>query len=386
MTQVAAPQPMPGIAPAQPAAAGAADAAAPDADTVDFAAVLKAQIARPAKDASAPDILAALPADSSSGEAASEDDALPVPDLATLLPTLAARPGPAPLLAEAAPPPSEPAAAPLQAVAGRPTADMAVPTAEADAAPDAAATLPPGFLQAAKAETVSIAPDPLAAAASAAQSPAADQLSPAAAPHAAALPPGFLQAAKAETVSIASDPLAAATGAAQSPAADQLSPAAAPHAAAVPAHAASRADAPAAVRVDTPVGQRGWDAEVGQKVVMMVNRLESRAELTLTPPQLGRVEVSITVHGDQTSAAFVSASPAARDALEQALPRLREILAEAGITLGQASVNAESPRRDGNDTTGQQTGNDGQDRGRLARGSPPAPWLRRSEGLIDTFA
>lgn len=340
MTQVAAPQPMPGIAPAQPAAAGAADAAAPDADTVDFAAVLKAQIARPAKDASAPDILAALPADSSSGEAASEDDALPVPDLATLLPTLAARPGPAPLLAEAAPPPSEPAAAPLQAVAGRPTADMAVPTAEADAAPDAAATRPPGFLQ----------------------------------------------AAKAETVSIASDPLAAATGAAQSPAADQLSPAAAPHAAAVPAHAASRADAPAAVRVDTPVGQRGWDAEVGQKVVMMVNRLESRAELTLTPPQLGRVEVSITVHGDQTSAAFVSASPAARDALEQALPRLREILAEAGITLGQASVNAESPRRDGNDTTGQQTGNDGQDRGRLARGSPPAPWLRRSEGLIDTFA
>jgi flagellar hook-length control protein FliK len=93
-----------------------------------------------------------------------------------------------------------------------------------------------------------------------------------------------------------------------------------------------------------PGRRRGWDAEVGQKVVWMVNRTESRAELTLTPPHMGKVDVTIDDEGDQTSASFVAASPAAREALEQALPRLREILADAGITLGQASVNAESPR------------------------------------------
>jgi hypothetical protein len=112
------------------------------------------------------------------------------------------------------------------------------------------------------------------------------------------------------------------------------------------AHATPAGDAPSIVRVDTPVGNRGWDAEIGQKVVLLVNRQESRAELTLTPPHLGKVEVSISVNGDQTSATFISANPAAREALEQALPRLREILAEAGITLGQASVNAESAPRD----------------------------------------
>jgi flagellar hook-length control protein FliK len=115
-----------------------------------------------------------------------------------------------------------------------------------------------------------------------------------------------------------------------------------------------------------------------------VNRLESRAELTLTPPQMGRVEVSISVSGDQTSAAFVSASPAAREALEQALPRLREILAEAGITLGQASVNAESPRQDRDGApAGQRGGNRNME---SAGAAAPAQWLRRSEGLIDTFA
>jgi flagellar hook-length control protein FliK len=117
----------------------------------------------------------------------------------------------------------------------------------------------------------------------------------------------------------------------------------------------------------------------------MVNRLESRAELTLTPPQMGRVEVSISVNGDQTSAAFVSASPAAREALEQALPRLREILAEAGITLGQASVNAESPRQDREGTPAEQRGGN-RNVESAGAAAPPVQWLRRSEGLVDTFA
>ena len=124
-------------------------------------------------------------------------------------------------------------------------------------------------------------------------------------------------------------------------AADTSLPAAAVEHAAVPlVHSSRTAEAPAVSRIDTPVGARGWDAEVGQKVVWMVNRTESRAELTLTPPQMGKVDVTLTISGEQTHANFVAASPAAREALEQALPRLREILADAGITLGQASVNA----------------------------------------------
>ena len=42
------------------------------------------------------------------------------------------------------------------------------------------------------------------------------------------------------------------------------------------------------------------------------------------------------------TAAFVSANAEVRDALESALPRLREMFASAGIALGQTSVSAES--------------------------------------------
>ncbi len=91
-----------------------------------------------------------------------------------------------------------------------------------------------------------------------------------------------------------------------------------------------------------PVGAAGWDREVGQRIVWMANRSEGKAELVLTPPQMGRIEVSLTVSGDQATASFASANPVVREALESALPRLREVLAEAGIQLGQTQVGAEN--------------------------------------------
>lgn len=338
MTQVsAAPQPLPGIAPAQGAATAGAEG------TADFAAVLKAQFGQPAKDAPAAEILAALlPVQAAeAAEEAVPADALPIaPDLAALLPVLAA------LL-------PQPAAGQTGSL---PALDASIDTAPLAANP--AAPVPTAFEAPATGEDASPSLQP------AQQAAGPDALSA----------QGEMAAAPAN-INAPQMPVAAA---------ETVSPAAMAHAAAPSAHAPSADNAPAAVRVDTPVGSRGWDAEVGQKVVLMVNRLESRAELTLTPPQMGRVEVSISVSGDQTSAAFVAASPAAREALEQALPRLREILAEAGIALGQASVNAESPRQDREGTPAEQRA--GNRNVESAGAAAPAQWLRRSEGLVDTFA
>ena len=357
MTQVSvAPQPMPGIAPAQAAAApGPADAAAGADGAADFAAVLKAQIGLPAKDAPSAEILAALlPAQATdAAEEAVPVDALPpAPDLSALLPAL--HPALAALQPQAA---REPAVAVPENPADGLSA-LAASTGSASPMADSAASMPPVAETPAEGE-----------AAASLMRPERQSAGPDAQPT------------QTEITAARTDPQMPAA------AAEHANPAGTAHAAAPLAHAAAAADAPAVVRVDTPVGGRGWDAEVGQKIVLLANRQESRAELTLTPPQLGRVEVSITVNGDQTSAAFVSASPAAREALEQALPRLREILAEAGITLGQASVNAESPRQDGNGTSGERRAEDGSGRGAgTANAAAPAQWLRRSEGLIDTFA
>lgn len=99
------------------------------------------------------------------------------------------------------------------------------------------------------------------------------------------------------------------------------------------------------LRIDTPLGQTGWRDEVGQKLTWMIGNNRQLADLVLTPPLLGRVEVSLTMHGDQASAIFTSSNPAVREALEGSLHRLREVLAEAGVSLGQAQVGSESPNQ-----------------------------------------
>ena len=74
----------------------------------------------------------------------------------------------------------------------------------------------------------------------------------------------------------------------------------------------------------------------------MTGRQMQWAELTLNPPHLGNVEVRLSLSGNEAGAHFFAAQPSVREAIEAALPRLREMLAEAGLSLGQTQVSAES--------------------------------------------
>jgi flagellar hook-length control protein FliK len=146
--------------------------------------------------------------------------------------------------------------------------------------------------------------------------------------------------------------------------------------------------------IDQHVGASGWGQEVGNRLVWMSSSTNSHAELVLTPPQMGRVEVSLSVTGDQATATFVSTNPAVREALEAAMPRLREILADAGIQLGQTQVGAENAHQ-----SAQQEKNG--DNFAFGRNVPPeagasqtiatAPQpassgLKIGRGLVDVFA
>lgn len=144
--------------------------------------------------------------------------------------------------------------------------------------------------------------------------------------------------------------------------------------------------------VATTVGHRGWANEVGSQVAWMIGKNESKAELVLTPPSLGKLGVSIQVNGDQTTAHFVAASQATRDALEQAMPRLREVLQQAGINLGETNVSTSSDQRahDGQGGSGQRSGRGsggGDDASTVsAVGQGATTWVRSGAGAIDTFA
>jgi flagellar hook-length control protein FliK len=111
------------------------------------------------------------------------------------------------------------------------------------------------------------------------------------------------------------------------------------------AQAAKMADAvgnPAAVpgdRIPARVGSQAWDNQVSQRIVYMVGK-EQAATLTLNPPDLGPVQIVLNVSNDQATVAFSAEQMEVRQALENALPRLREMMSESGIALNNATVDA----------------------------------------------
>ena len=141
--------------------------------------------------------------------------------------------------------------------------------------------------------------------------------------------------------------------------------------------------------VQTPAGQQAWAEDVSNQVRWMLGRAESKAELVLTPPSLGKLEVSISLNGDQTTAQFIASSQAARDALERAMPHLREILQQAGIMLGDANVSTSGQQgRDGG--TSRQDGGNGQGdealNGAGTQSGSGGGWVKQQQGMVDTFA
>merc|ERR1712000_191194 len=89
-----------------------------------------------------------------------------------------------------------------------------------------------------------------------------------------------------------------------------------------------------AVNIHKSDGQQ----QLGEKIRWMVNARNTMAEIRLDPPELGSMQVRVNVSGDAATVNFVVQSAQARDALAQAEPRLREMLAEQGINLGESFV------------------------------------------------
>ncbi|WP_177171759.1 flagellar hook-length control protein FliK [Nitrosovibrio tenuis] len=98
-------------------------------------------------------------------------------------------------------------------------------------------------------------------------------------------------------------------------------------------------------RLEPRLGSAGWDVALGQKVVWTVSQQQQIAELSLNPPDLGPLQVILSVNNDQASAMFISQSADVRQALEAALPKLKEMMADSGISLGNTTVNSDNSQQ-----------------------------------------
>ncbi|MFT4854439.1 MAG: flagellar hook-length control protein FliK [Candidatus Azotimanducaceae bacterium] len=88
----------------------------------------------------------------------------------------------------------------------------------------------------------------------------------------------------------------------------------------------------------TRLGEPGWQEGLSGRVSMMVNQRIGVATIRMNPPELGPIEVKVNLNNDQASVQFVSQAVQVRDALEQSIPRLREMLEESGFTLVDSQV------------------------------------------------
>lgn len=147
--------------------------------------------------------------------------------------------------------------------------------------------------------------------------------------------------------------------------------------------------------ISSPLGSSGWAEEFSQKITWMGTQQNQVVELHLNPPNLGPLDVVLKISDSQATALFTSPHGAVRDAVENALPRLREMLADNGIMLGNTMVSDQSPRDRsangfmGHDTgamTPRETSDDASGAAGLSLTAAQTTPARRHNGMVDTFA
>jgi flagellar hook-length control protein FliK len=88
----------------------------------------------------------------------------------------------------------------------------------------------------------------------------------------------------------------------------------------------------------THVRDPRWADDLGNRLASMVRTGDASASLQLTPPDLGPLEINVSVRDKQATVHFGAANAETRALLEASMPRLREMLASQGFALMDSSV------------------------------------------------
>jgi len=91
------------------------------------------------------------------------------------------------------------------------------------------------------------------------------------------------------------------------------------------------------MEVKTAVGKAGWNQNFSNQIVMMVNNGVQQAKIKLNPMSLGPVEAMVKLSGETAVVNLTSLHLTTKDAMENAIPRLKEMLNENGFS--QVDVN-----------------------------------------------
>ncbi|CAE6897567.1 Flagellar hook-length control protein [Vibrio sp. B1REV9] len=110
----------------------------------------------------------------------------------------------------------------------------------------------------------------------------------------------------------------------------------------VAAQQQARVDAAQQAQLPLQLTKEMANDQVAEKVQMMMSKNLKNLDIRLDPPELGRMQIRMTMNNDIANVHFTVANSQARDLIEQTLPRLREMLAQQGMQLADSSVQQQS--------------------------------------------
>ena len=140
------------------------------------------------------------------------------------------------------------------------------------------------------------------------------------------------------------------------------------------------------ISLNTPLGSPGWTQEVGGRLQVLVERGNPRAEIRLNPPELGSIEVRVQSDNERTSVTFFAQNATTREALESALPRLREMFGDSGLQLADANVSQQQNMGSDGRSEGESGGGYMGDADTLADQEVVAQSVTQTaNGLVDTY-
>lgn len=131
----------------------------------------------------------------------------------------------------------------------------------------------------------------------------------------------------------------------------------------VTAQQQARVDAAQQAQLPLQLTKELANEQVAEKVQMMMSKNLKNLDIRLDPPELGRMQIRMTMNNDLANVHFTVSNPQARDLIEQTLPRLREMLAQQGMQLADSSVQQQSSGQQQGYTASEQSGKGGSERG-----------------------
>lgn len=149
---------------------------------------------------------------------------------------------------------------------------------------------------------------------------------------------------------------------------------------------------PRAESMSLPMGHESWGDELASRVSLLVKNGASEARLQLNPAGLGHLAIDIQTDGDKAVITFHAQQGATRDAIEQAMPRLREMFEQSGLQLTQSSVSdqSQSGQRNGGQASDVVAALQAQEADDSEAGLPDAssylPGAAMASALVDYYA